>query len=48
MLLPGKLFGDTEDTCYIPVFNSGIAAGYDSNIIFVGNVFMQNYYIVFD
>lgn len=48
MFISGLNFGDTENSCYIPVFSSGLVIGVDYRQIFVGNLFMQHYYTVFD
>lgn len=49
MLLEGPYFGDQDtNTCYIPVFDSGIHTGRDKWNVYVGNLFIQDYYIVFD
>jgi hypothetical protein len=53
MLVSGTEFGDTETSCYLGVFNSGLGSLYqdgdrEKNVVHVGNVFMQKYYTVFD
>ena len=49
MMVDGRKFGDTSQTCYIPIFYHGL----DQNdkvkkTVFVGNTFMQDYYVVYD
>lgn len=37
------------DTCHIPIFNSGLTrTDQDKDTIWVGNVFMQDFYVVYD
>jgi hypothetical protein len=49
MMIDGSKFSDMPDTCYIPIFYSGVdSTEQDKNTIWVGNVFMQNYYVVYD
>ena len=49
MMVDGKHFSDTSSTCYIPVFNHGLdRTDDDKKTIYVGNTFMQDYYVVYD
>ena len=53
LLVSGTEFGDSDDTCYLGVFNSGLSTLYkddkeEKNVLYVGNIFMQRYYTVFD
>ena len=49
MLVDGKHFGDTSDTCYIPIFNHGLTKTEDDKkTVFIGNTFMQEYYVIYD
>ena len=41
----GEQFGDSKNQCYIPVFKS---AETKQDTWHIGNLFMQNYYTVFD
>jgi len=43
-LIPGDVFGDSSDTCYIPVFKSTL----DDNTVYYGNIWMNYFYVVFD
>jgi hypothetical protein len=43
-LISGDTLGDSVDTCYLPVFQSN----YDDGTIYVGNLFMNYFYMVFD
>lgn len=48
-MVDGKWFSDAPDTCYIPIFNHGLTrTDEDKQTIWVGNVFMQDYYVVYD
>jgi hypothetical protein len=48
MLLEGTYFGDANlHSCYIPVLDSGIGTGREQWNVYVGNIFLQDYYIVF-
>lgn len=40
------MVGDTDDVCYAGIFKSGLSIS--PNTIFIGNVFMHKYYVVFD
>jgi len=44
--MSGVWFGDTDWTCYIPVFTHGLA--HEANVIYIGNTFMKEHYTVFD
>ena len=47
-MVDGKWFAD-PNTCWIPIFNHGVQrTDEDTNTIWVGNVFMQDYYVVYD
>lgn len=49
MMVDGTYFGDTAKTCYIPVFYHGLErTDKDKKTVFVGNTFMQDYYVVYD
>lgn len=49
MMVEGKHFNDFPDTCYVPIFNHGLTrTDKDKQTIYVGNVFMQDYYVVYD
>jgi len=48
MYASGSNFGDTDKTCYIPVFNHGQQGDVESNLVMIGNIFMQQYYFVYD
>ena len=50
MYVSGARFGDEkgDDACYIPVFNHGQQGDVESNLVMIGNVFMQKYYFVYD
>jgi hypothetical protein len=49
MLVDGKHFGDTSDTCYIPVFHHGLEGTEEhKKTVFIGNTFMQEYYVIYD
>lgn len=43
-LVPGTTFGDTSDTCYLPVFSSQRGDG----VWYVGNMILNYLYITFD
>lgn len=44
-MIPGSQLGDTDDTCYLPVFRSDQTA---QDTWYVGNLFMNYFYMVFD
>jgi hypothetical protein len=44
-MIPGTVFGDTSDTCYLPVFRS---VGGSQDTWYIGNLFLQYFYLVFD
>ena len=44
-MIPGQVMGDSEDTCYLPVFRS-ISGAQDQ--WYVGSLFLQYFYLVFD
>ena len=44
-LINGTAFGDTQFTCYMPVFRSNLK---DQYTWYLGNVVLQQYYLVFD
>ena len=46
MLIDGKLFNNTEDTCYVGVFRSQVET--QQNIWYLGNIVMNQFYMVFD
>jgi len=49
MMVEGKYFQDPSDTCYVPIFNHKLTRTEDDRkTIFVGNTFMQDYYVVYD
>jgi hypothetical protein len=48
MLVDAKLMGDDRDYCYVPVFDHGLSDTADSQVIVVGNLFMERYYFVYD
>jgi hypothetical protein len=49
MMVDGTKFGDTKNTCYIPIFYHGLdRTDQDKKTVFVGNTFMQDYYVVYD
>jgi len=48
LLVDGTYFGDSRETCYVPVFKSDVTIGPDERVIFMGNIFTSNYYLVYD
>ena len=48
MYLGGEHFGGNNDECYIPVFSNRRQRDSDVDLVYVGNMFMQSYYMVFD
>jgi len=40
LYVSGSHFGDTDDTCYIPVFDHGQTGEAGTNLVMVGNIFM--------
>lgn len=46
-MISGKVFGDTEDKCYLAVMNNNKEQERD-NAWFIGNILLQDYYVVFD
>ena len=48
MYLSGEHFGGNKDECYVPVFSNKRQKNSDVNLVYVGNLFMQSYYVVFD
>lgn len=48
MYLSGEHFGGNGDECYIPVFDHGKSKDSDANLVYVGNLFLKKYYVVFD
>ena len=47
LMISGSAFGDEEDTCYLAVMNNNIV-NEKHNVWYVGNILLQEYYIVFD
>ena len=47
MYLSGENFGAHDDQCYIPVFDHQRSKD-DQDRVYVGNMFLKKYYIVFD
>jgi hypothetical protein len=48
MMVDGKWFGDPGN-CWIPMFKHSLTRDpNDQSTIWVGNVFMQDYYVVYD
>lgn len=47
LMISGKVFGDTEDKCYLAVMNNNKEQERD-NAWFIGNILLQDYYVVFD
>jgi hypothetical protein len=45
MFISGQELGDTSNTCYLAVFKSQTL---QTNTWYVGNVFMRDYYVVYD
>ena len=48
MYISGEHFGGNSDECYIPVFSNKRQKDSETNLVYVGNLFMQSYYMVFD
>jgi hypothetical protein len=48
--VPGTEFNDVEDSCYLAIFkNTGaVNSGVGANSWYVGNIFMKEYYVVYD
>lgn len=44
LLVPGPTVGDTDQTCYLPVFMSGRNDG----VWYAGNMFLEYFYLTFD
>ena len=42
-MVEGSVFGDSDDSCFIPVFKSP-----DQNVWYIGNLVMNYFYLVFD
>jgi len=45
LMISGNLVGDSSDSCYIPIFKS---ENTEKDVWYLGNLFMNNYYMVFD
>lgn len=48
MYISGIHFGGNADECYIPVFDHRKIKDSDANMVYVGNLFLKKYYIVYD
>jgi len=52
MFVSGKHFGDTDQACVLPVFMHGLETGTGNGepgkTVYVGNTFMQEYYVIYD
>ena len=48
MYLSGEHFGTHNDQCYIPVFDHKKTAADDLDRVYIGNMFLKKYYLVFD
>ena len=48
LYLSGEHFGAHSDQCYIPVFDHKKTAKDDLDRVYVGNIFLKRYYLVFD
>jgi len=48
MYISGEHFGGNQDECYVPVFSNKRQKGSDVNLVYVGNLFLQSYYMVYD
>jgi hypothetical protein len=46
MFVEGVDFGDSINTCYIPIFHNNGKS--DDNTWYLGNLFMHKYYIILD
>lgn len=46
MFVEGVDFGDSTNTCYIPIFYND--RNKDDNTWYLGNLFMHKYYIILD
>lgn len=46
--MSGFFFGDSAETCYLTVFDHGMIGTTASQTIIVGNLYMANYYVVYD
>ena len=46
MVIPGPIMKDVEESCYVAIFKSNI--GVSPTTWYLGNVFMEKYYTVFD
>ena len=40
--------GEGDDTCYLTVFDHGLRGGDNEKLIIMGNIFMEQYYVVYD
>ena len=47
-LFHGTVFGDSEKTCYLPIFDHGLTGEQDKKTVIVGNNLMQGHYVVYD
>jgi len=48
MYISGEHFGGNKDECYIPVFDHKKTKEDDANLVYVGNLFLKKYYVVYD
>jgi len=48
MYLSGDHFDGNADECYIPVFTHGRQKNSKVDVVYVGNLFTQSYYMVYD
>jgi hypothetical protein len=46
--ITGVLMQDRPTTCYIPIFHHGMTGIRDLNVIYVGNIFLEDYYLIYD
>lgn len=47
LMISGKVFGDSDDKCYLAVMNNNKEQE-SHNAWFIGNILLQDYYVVFD
>ena len=46
--IPGEDLKHPGDFCYIPVFSHGLTGTEDSQVVIMGNIILEKYYLVYD
>lgn len=47
LMISGEAFGDSSEKCYLAVMNNNLKSE-EKNSWYIGNILLQDYYVVFD